>query len=416
MKYASYILSAIVMALPLTFNMCGPMYAQHGKVASLRETAKTFYQMAADNGENGPPPAVYKTREIIIQPEVTPKCNHGELDLINAAMKCNSQAPLIVTYKDLIGEIQVFKFDLQSGQNFESLLSWLTVPIPRQIAGDKLDLFVCLDGNFNGRCADEPIVDINNATAQVLATGVNALPAIFCAQMKAGAVLFHSRHNLSDIAGATTATVNNEGAAGAVQQSLQNLNNEGPPPSAPPGQAVTFPVKLVKYEAGQCPPPAVRNDGCFIKGTKINISKDVAIEIEKLNAGQNVLLADGRKAKIQRVIAGPEHKPVVAFETENGLSLTVTNEHPLMTKAGMKLAKDITIGDELKTADGKLTAITSIAKKKYTDNVYNFELAGTPKEADHSVIANGIVSGELYLQNLMSGKGRSDNVNVLTSR
>ncbi len=418
MKYASYILSAIVMAIPLTFNMCGPMYAQHGKIASLRETAKTFYQMAADNGENTGTPGFYKTREVVIQPEVVPKCNHGELDLVNAAMACKSNAPFIVTFKDAIGEIQVFKFDLQTGQNFSSLLSWLTVPIPRQIAGDTLHLFACLDGNLNGQCGDEPIVDLNAQTTAILAAfnAGQALPAVFCAQMKAGAVLFHSQHSLSDIAGTTSATPVVGATAGLVQESLQNLNNEGPPPPPPAGEAIKFPVKLVKYDANVCPKPQVRTDGCFIKGTKINITKETAIAIEKLHAGDAVMLADGRFAKIERVIAGPEHKPVVAFETSAGKKLTVTSEHPLLTKGGMKLAKDISIGDELKAANGKFVSITAIAQKKYTGQVYNFELAGTAKEADHSVIAEGLISGELYLQNLLSGKGRTDNPNILTGR
>lgn len=418
MKYASFFLSAIVMALPLTFNMCGPMAAQKGGVASIRDTAKTFYQMAADNGENGPPPAVYKTRDIVIDPNAVGKCNHGELDLVNAAMACHSTAPFIITYKDLIGEIQVFKFDLQSGQNFQSLLSWMDVAIPRQIAGDKLHLFACLDGNNNGQCGDEPVIDINNATAAVLAAAANgqALPAVFCAQMKAGAVLFHSQHNLSDIAGTTTATPVQGATAGLVQESLRNLSEQPAPPPAPPGQAVTFPVTLVRYQQAACPPPAVRTDGCFVKGTKINVTKNSAVAIEKLHAGDPVYLADGRTAKIQRVIAGPEHKPVVAFETSSGSKLTVTSEHPLLTKTGMKLAKDISIGDELKSADGKFVTITAIAQKTYKDNVYNFELAGTAREADHSVVANGLVSGELYLQNLMSGKGRSDSTNFLTGR
>ncbi len=416
MKYASFYLSALVMALPLLFTMCGPMYSQRGQLSGVRNTVKTFYQMAAENGENTTPPASYKTRDIIVKPEVVPKCHHGELDLVNAALSCKSDAPFIVTVKDAIAETQVFKFDLTSGQNFSSLLSWFAVPIPRNVAGDRLDIFVCLDGNKNGQCIDEPIVDINGATGAVLQAFVagQALPAIFCAQMKAGAVLFHSRHDLKDVAGVTSATPVVGATAGLVQESLRNL---GEAPAAPvnQGEAITFPIKLVRYEAAQCPPPNVRNDGCFVKGTKIALSQDLSVPIEKLNAGQSVMLADGRLAKITRIIAGPEHKPVVGFETSSGAKLTVTSEHPLLTRTGMKLAKDISIGDELKSGDGKFVTIKAIGTRMYKDKVYNFELAGTAAEADHSVIANGLVSGELYLQNLLSGKGRSDNPNVLTS-
>lgn len=416
MKYASFYLSALVMALPLMFTMCGPMYSQRGQLSGVRNTVKTFYQMAAENGENTTPPASYKTRDIVVKPEVVPKCHHGEMDLVNAAMACKSDAPLIITVKDAIAETQVFKFDLTSGQNLSSLLSWFTVPIPRNVAGDRLDIFVCLDGNKNGQCIDEPIVDINGATGAVLQAfvGGQALPAIFCAQMKAGAVLFHSRHDLKDIAGVTSATPVVGATAGLVQESLRNLG-EAPANPVNQGEAVTFPVKLVRYDATVCPPPNVRTDGCFVKGTQIALSKDISVPIERLNAGQSVMLADGRFAKITRIIAGPEHKPVVAFETAAGQKVTVTSEHPLLTQTGMKLAKDISIGDQLKSASGQFVTIKAIRTKAYKGKVYNFELAGSAREADHSVIANGLVSGELYLQNLMSGKGRSDNPNILSS-
>lgn len=416
MKYASFSLSVLVMALPLVFTMCGPMYSQRGQLSGVRNSVKTFYQMAAENGENTAPPSSYKTRDIIVKPEVVPKCHHGEMDLVNAALTCKSDAPFIVTVKDAIAETQVFKFDLTSGQNLSSLLSWFAVPIPRNVAGDRIDIFVCLDGNKNGQCVDEPIVDINGATGAVLQAfvGGQALPAIFCAQMKAGAVLFHSRNDLKDVAGVTAATPVTGATAGLVQESLRNLG-EAPANPVNQGTPVTFPVKLVRYEAAQCPPPNVRTDGCFVKGTQIALGKDSAVAIEKLNAGQSVMLADGRYAKITRIVAGPEHKPVVGFETSSGAKLTVTAEHPLMTKTGMKLAKDISIGDELRTADGKHVTIKAIGTRMYKDKVYNFELAGTGAEADHSVIANGLVSGELYLQNIMTGKGRVDSPNILSS-
>lgn len=418
MKYASYYLSALALGVPLMFTMCGPMYSSRGKAAVTTETPMTFYQLSTQNGE-GTPASTYKSRDIEVTPTKVAQCTYGELDLVAAAMTCKSTAPFIVTVKDGIGEYSVFRYDLTTGYNPAQLLNWFVVPVDRTINGDKLDVFACLDGNNNGQCVDEMIINVNQLTGQMLAAGgaEGQLTDSFCTQMRSGALLFHSQHNLSDVAGTTVSTPVTGNVSGIVQEQLRNLNNEGTPtPPAPPGQRLQFPVKLVKYEQAACPPPAVRTNGCFVKGTKVNVTDKDSVAIEKLHVGQKVYLADGRYSKISRVVAGPEHKPVIAFKTESGAKITVTSEHPLLTRSGMKLAKEIAIGDELKDAEGKFVTITSIATEKYKDKVYNMELEGTAAEADHTIVANGLLSGELYLQNKMSGKGRSENANLLTGR
>ncbi len=340
----------------------------------------------------------YDLREIGVAPETKKQCVVGELDIVAVAIACHINAPFIITVKDAQKEVVLMAFGLNSGQDINALIARLTGLLVRSVVGNEIDIFACIDSNSNGSCADEPIIDLNRATADILGGAAGRL----CDQTKFGVLLFHKHHSFSP--GTSTVTVPvMDIASQVVQDSLRNLS----PQATTEGGRTIFPLQLVKADHDLCPKPAVRTDGCFAKGTKISLAKEVSIPIEELHPGNRVLLADGRVAMVKRVTAGPEPKPMVMFETSRGQKIMITSEHPLLTAKGVKLAKDIAIGDQLKSADdGKFVEIVSIGQKAYTENVYNFELEGKSADADHLVVAEGLVSGELYLQNKMSNKGK----------
>jgi len=339
-----------------------------------------------------------KSRPITVVPSVVRLCMIGELDIVEAAKNCGINAPLLVTVRDSNGERVLGSVSL--GQDIETVISQLARSFSGTSHGDHINIFVCIDGNQNGRCSDEPILDLNQATADLSAGNAGVL----CGKLSKGLLIYHKYHVFA-VANASSNVGN------TVQQPLSNHG-------ADEQQGGVFPITLTKAQPKSvCPKPAIRTTGCFVKGTKIAISKDSAVPVEALRAGNTVRLADGRSSRILKVVAGPEVKPVISFATAEGPVIVVTAEHPLLTKKGMKLAREITIHDELKVSGlDKFTALKSISQQAYDGDVYNFELAGN-KEADHLVIADGLVSGDLYLQiKMSSGRKNSLGHRLLTER
>ena len=372
-----------------------------GLYTPLQPKPATFAQLAVELGSRTEgQPVTYALREIAVKPEVKPQCVVGELDIVAAAIACHIKAPFIVSVKDQQREVSLLKFQLDGGQDINALNAQLSNLLVRTVVGDEVDIFACIDSNNNGLCTDEPIIDLNKATADIL----NGAATAVCDQTKFGVLLYHKHHSFNP-GGAMVTVPTMDPASQVVQGALRNLATTGPAAIDPAGRP-TLPVPLVKANHDLCPKPNVRMDGCFAKGTRVKLAHDVAVPIEKLHPGNRVMLADGRLAVIKRMTAGPESLPMIEIETSLGHKIMITSEHPLVTAKGVKMAKDIALGDQLKSgADGKFVSILSIGKKIYTDLVYNFEVEGSAAERDHLVIAEGLVSGELYLQNKLSNQG-----------
>ncbi|MBW2735454.1 MAG: hypothetical protein JRH20_23975 [Deltaproteobacteria bacterium] len=146
-----------------------------------------------------------------------------------------------------------------------------------------------------------------------------------------------------------------------------------------------------------------RDMGCFVAGTQIQVGPHQTLPIEKLVAGSMITTADGRQLTSLRAVAGPESEPVIAISTLSGHTLTLTSKHPVKTRMGIKIAAELNEGDELFTAEGSLTGITSLRRKSYGGTVFNFALPGDGM-ANHLVVANGLVVGDLYLQQKLAGR------------
>ncbi len=353
----------------------------------------------------GPMPGPEKP--VTVTPKMRTKCEIGELDLIDAASRCSLSSDLILTVSRNGTETVLHRTRLSSGRfPSEELLRSFGAAIP----GDTwIDVFLCIDANGNGRCADEPIQDLNALSGELLVfyfragvlNGPGLVGSQLCDQLNRGALFYHSQQFAPD--NSTNGILGLDSVRAARVAAQRILRNVGSSRISASGSRLDIPIPLVRYDATTCPQPQQRTDGCFAKGTKINVTKKDAIAIEKLPPGSPVLLADGRTVRIKKVVAGPEPEPVIAFETKSGSKLTVTSLHPVMTSQGVKLAKDIAIADELKSVDGKWVPIVSIGRKEYSGDVYNLELEGE-SEVDHLIIAEGLVSGDLYLQSKLSGR------------
>ncbi len=162
---------------------------------------------------------------------------------------------------------------------------------------------------------------------------------------------------------------------------------------------------LVAYSAPDCrrQEVGVRSGcGCFAAETLITMADGSERVASTIRAGDwlwNPKLKKGQAVK--RVIAGPEALNLIRVEAGD-LSVLVTTEHPFLTRDGLKSAKSIVAGDIL--IDGSELRVVSSAgpqlraQGEAPPEVWNFELQGGADADEHYVVANGIMTGDLFLQ------------------
>ena len=107
---------------------------------------------------------------------------------------------------------------------------------------------------------------------------------------------------------------------------------------------------------------------------------------------------------VDDIVTGIERTPCLRIATETGRSLLVTDGHPISTANGFYPAKELSIGDLIKTESG-LETVLSITEERYLGIVYNLKLGGDDQEdlsscgATH--FANGILVGDGNMQSAL---------------
>jgi hypothetical protein len=102
---------------------------------------------------------------------------------------------------------------------------------------------------------------------------------------------------------------------------------------------------------------------------------------------------------VKRTVAGPEDANLFVFGLANGRTLRVTQHHPMVIDSGQILqASQVVPGMAFVGLDGKSVAISSITREKPTANVFNF-LTGGDTQLSHIIIAEGVLVGDLKIQN-----------------
>jgi hypothetical protein len=107
-----------------------------------------------------------------------------------------------------------------------------------------------------------------------------------------------------------------------------------------------------------------------------------------------------RSQSIARMTRGPENVPMFDIQIE-GKTVRVTGTHPFPTNEGPRAAFELQEGDRVRTAEGKSGVIQNIATVPAGEKapmVWNLELAAGEDLRDHYVLANGVVTGDLYIQ------------------
>ena len=141
--------------------------------------------------------------------------------------------------------------------------------------------------------------------------------------------------------------------------------------------------------------------GCFDPATRIRMADGSNKPVMTLKKGDLVLNPrTGKSMAITRIVDGPEKsKPM--YEVRIGARMVkVTGGHPFATARGMLPATALKKGDRITGHNGKTEAIASIRKLPVNPQqmVRNFTVAGGKADQDHLILANGIVTGDLHLQ------------------
>ncbi len=345
-------------------------------------------------------------------------CQAGEIDILRAVLSCQPEQNLIVTMKDEMGEVLLENFGSISSNagDVEALLDKLkAMKLDGAMTGTVLGIFVCIDHNSNNSCEDEQVTDLNQYNDEFLYSVKNMVRdgkerektvAKLCTDEKLGAlknglVVYHQEF-VDESAEIQSSCVNDrKDVAREMAKHIKNITEEMGPIDIALG--TEFAVTLVESDKATCKQVGARMHGCFVAGTDIGIGKDLAIDVEDLKVGDAVVLSNGKKSNVVKVVSGPEKHPVIKLQLVTGETLTVTQTHPMLTELGVIQAKDLSIGSRLLTQKGHWATLTSISAEKYEGQVYNIELAGD-HESDHLIYGNGVVTGDLYLQQKLQQK------------
>ena len=148
------------------------------------------------------------------------------------------------------------------------------------------------------------------------------------------------------------------------------------------------------------------NHGCFPPGVHVATDGNGGTKlVEDVAVGDflwNPIL--GRSAKVLRVVEGGESLPLVSFGFGQ-TTLSTSQQHPVLTDRGIKMAKNLTLADSVYTADGTLHALefVSLLPVDQGQSVINFILEShSDSENERMILADGIVTGDLAVQRALA--------------
>jgi hypothetical protein len=174
---------------------------------------------------------------------------------------------------------------------------------------------------------------------------------------------------------------------------------------------------VANADAANCKATTIlRQDlGCFAPNTRIRLGDGTSEKrISELADGDLVWNPIRQKAMaIQRLMIGPEKIPLWTVTSESGV-VRVTAKHPFLTPTGIRSADELKAGDRLLGIKGE-EKILSVMEDSHapTDWVWNFEIVTDSKDpADHAILADGVVTGDLYLQERL-GQAPKDKLSQL---
>ena len=151
------------------------------------------------------------------------------------------------------------------------------------------------------------------------------------------------------------------------------------------------------------------NDGCFDELTKVRMADGTDRLITQLRKGDSVFNpVTGKPAKIVKLTAGPEKNPLIHV-TVAGALVRVTENHPFMTKRGWVMARSLNAKDTVLSGNRKWESVTKVEQGAAGRLVVNLALEGSADSPDdHYVLADGVVTGDLVIQNMITPRAAKE--------
>lgn len=150
--------------------------------------------------------------------------------------------------------------------------------------------------------------------------------------------------------------------------------------------------------------------GCLSADSLILMKDGTRKRIDSIAVGEKVQTDDcGSWLSVIDIVKGKEAKPCLRIVTKNERSLLVTDEHPFSKSDGFCLAKELSVGDLIKTESG-LEMVSSITEEQYDGVIYNLKLCGNENltQAGASHYANGILVGDGNMQGALLEKRKKE--------
>ena len=143
--------------------------------------------------------------------------------------------------------------------------------------------------------------------------------------------------------------------------------------------------------------------GCFAPETLITMADGTKKQIQDIKLNDRVRNPlTGLSAIVIRITKGPEaEKGMLEVGFKDGARVIVTSKHPFMTRQGLKQADELTDSDEIAVGIGAFKKVDHLVRRPVAkdQNVVNIAVTGkTFEAADHMIEADGVITGDLFLQ------------------
>lgn len=142
--------------------------------------------------------------------------------------------------------------------------------------------------------------------------------------------------------------------------------------------------------------------GCFASDSLITMANGKKVRLETLKPGDRLYNPFSNQASIIMAILSPmsiTSKVVTLGYSDK--TLTLTGNHPMLTKAGLKTAAEVTKADFLLGSDSRFYKVSKVNQRNLlpSDRFLNIALDTDSRSLQsHIVVANDIAAGDLFLQ------------------
>lgn len=148
--------------------------------------------------------------------------------------------------------------------------------------------------------------------------------------------------------------------------------------------------------------------GCLLEGTQVEMADGTMKAIETFRGNGTEIIVSNREGDLRPVtgtMSGVEDHPMYRVTTGNGMTVTMTAEHPVPTPKGVTTAAALKVGTTVFTRKGPST-IAKIERTKPGLKVWNLKI-GTQQEAQSeqaTFFADGVLSGDYTMQKMLAEK------------